>query len=147
VSTIAGAPATAPVPRRVLRGVPATAVYLAPPAVAAICAVLVLTSSAAPAPGGQAILAAVIVLLGLVAGALAGGAVSAAERRTVLRAHEERIGNLDHDLRAPLTIIRGEIELVLGQDEVPLAERQRSCAAVIEEVERLEARLRREDRR
>jgi signal transduction histidine kinase len=114
-----------------------TAAYLAPPAVATISACLVMLSSA-----GTAALAGGMVLAGLTAGALAGRAASAAERRAVVRGYEERLDDLDHDLRAPMTIIRGEVELVLSDEKVSAGERQRSSDTIIEQLERLERRLR-----
>jgi signal transduction histidine kinase len=128
------------------RGLAATAVYLVPPAIAAAAAFLVMISCAGSLAGGTSVLAGGIVLVGLAAGALAGGAASAAERRTVTREYQQRLDDLDHDLRAPMTIIRGEVELVLNQDDVPIVERGRSCTTIIGELERLEHRLRQEHR-
>jgi signal transduction histidine kinase len=80
-------------------------------------------------------------IAGLVAGAIAGRRARAADRRTISTEYELRLADLDHDLRAPMTIIRGEVELVLSQDDIPVAERQRSIATIIAEFERLERRL------
>ena len=69
--------------------------------------------------------------LGLTVGALAGAALSWA----ICRARYRRVlGDLDHDLRRPLTVIRGEAELVLGEDDVEPCERRRSQRTVIEQV-------------
>lgn len=72
------------------------------------------------------------VLLGTLAGALAGA-----------REQERFLDDLDHDLRMPMTIIRGEVELVLSQDDVAAEERRRSSLTVIDQVERLQELLRR----
>lgn len=88
-------------------------------------------------PGGgraatpsQLAVAGLVVLTGIAAGAVLGGLAVAAQRRIV--------EDLDHDLRLPLTIIRGEVELVLSRPEVWASERARSSQAVIAETERLE---------
>jgi signal transduction histidine kinase len=49
--------------------------------------------------------------------------------------------DLDHDLRTPMTIVRGEVELVLSQEDTPSTERGRSSAAIIERIEKLETLL------
>lgn len=124
----------------------ATAVaYLAPPAMAAVLAYFVVRSGV-----GQSVdtltrlaLAGGALLVGLVAGVLAGRAASAAERRALARGYEQRLDDLDHDLRAPMTIIRGEVELVLSQESASTTERATSSAAIIEQLERLELLLRR----
>jgi hypothetical protein len=41
-----------------------------------------------------------------------------------------------------VTVIRGEVELVLGQPDTTEEERERSRAAVIEELEEVERRIR-----
>lgn len=58
------------------------------------------------------------------------------------------LADLAHDLRGPLTVIRGEVDLVLGREGVGDEERGRSGAAVVDEVKRVEEimRRRREDR-
>jgi signal transduction histidine kinase len=125
-------------------GASATAgAYLLPPALAAALACLVAVSGAGPFETTTANLALAggILLVGLAAGAWAGGA-AAAERRALAREYEERLDDLDHDLRGPLTIIRGEVELVLSREDIPIAERGRSTAAIIGQLERLELRLR-----
>jgi signal transduction histidine kinase len=122
--------------------------YLVPPALAAALASLVTVSGGGPfaRPGANLMLAGGILLVGLAAGAWAGAAASATERGALARGYEERLGQLDHDLRGPLTIIRGEVELVLSQEDVPMAERGRSTAAIVGQLERLEGRLREEYR-
>jgi signal transduction histidine kinase len=121
------------------------AAYLVPPAIGAASLGLVMTAGDGflESTGTRAALGAGLVLVGLATGAVTGCAASAAERRTVEREYEQRLDDLDHDLRAPMTIIRGEVELVLGADDVPPEERQRSSATVIEQIEALEAMLRR----
>jgi MFS family permease len=126
----------------------ATAVaYLAPPTLALTATAAWLgyasgwgTSSIPPA---NLALAGGVALFGIVAGALAGGATAAAERRAVAREREEALGALAHDLRAPLTVIRGETELVLSQDDTPAEERRRSSATVTDEVDQIDHLLRR----
>jgi signal transduction histidine kinase len=54
---------------------------------------------------------------------------------------ERLLDDLDHDLRGPLTVIRGEVELVLSQPEVAPEERQQSSATVIEQVVEIERLL------
>lgn len=49
--------------------------------------------------------------------------------------------DLDHELRVPLTVVLGEVELVLSRDDVPPPERERSAQAVIDAVRRIEALL------
>jgi MFS family permease len=90
---------------------------------------------------GELVLGGALVLLGAAAGALAGGAVLAAELRTLERSCTERVRNLAHDLRGPVTVIRGEVELVLSREDTPPEERRRSAEAVVEEVERIEGLL------
>jgi hypothetical protein len=45
-------------------------------------------------------------------------------------------------VRRSLTVIRGEVELILGQPDAPPDDRRTSSASVIEEVERVDALLR-----
>jgi signal transduction histidine kinase len=82
----------------------------------------------------QFAIASAIALGGIAAGAAIGGLLAVAQRRI--------IDDLDHDLRMPMTIIRGEVELVLSRDDVSASERERSSQAVIAETERLEQILR-----
>jgi hypothetical protein len=44
---------------------------------------------------------------------------------------EEMYGEFDHAMRGPLTVILGEIELVLSDADVPAEERGRSVESVI----------------
>jgi phospho-acceptor domain-containing protein len=53
------------------------------------------------------------------------------------------LGDLTHDLRGPLTVIRGEVQLVLGKEGVDSEERGHSGAAVLEELERIDETVRR----
>ncbi|HSB70868.1 MAG TPA: hypothetical protein VLT62_16200 [Candidatus Methylomirabilis sp.] len=127
------------------RPVSTAAAYLLPAAVATVAACFVMISGAGPFETTPARLGlgGGILLAGLAAGALAGRAASSAERRAFIREYEQRLDDLDHDLRAPMTIIRGEVELVLSQEDIPVAERRRSSTAIIERLETLEALLRR----
>ena len=49
------------------------------------------------------------------------------------------LDGLDHDLRTPTTFVRGEVELVLSQENTPASECGRSSAATIEQLEKLES--------
>ncbi len=128
-----------------LRSAAIAAAYLAPPAIAAAWVCFMMLSSVGqsgdtltrPAVAGSAL------FVGLAAGALAGRAASVAERRAFARDYERQLDDLDHDLRGPMTIIRGEVELVLSQEDVSAEERERSSAAILEQLETLELRLRR----
>jgi signal transduction histidine kinase len=61
--------------------------------------------------------------------------------RLVAGSYDRLVSDLDHDLRGPLTVIRGEVELVLSQGDVAPDERQRSSATVIEQVVEIERLL------
>jgi signal transduction histidine kinase len=61
--------------------------------------------------------------------------------RLVAGCYDRLLDDLDHDLRGPLTVIRGEVELVLSQSDVPPDERQRSSTTVIEQVVEIERLL------
>jgi signal transduction histidine kinase len=54
---------------------------------------------------------------------------------------EEMYAEFDHDMRGPLTVILGEIELVLSDTDVPAEERQRSAESVIGAVRNIERML------
>ena len=54
---------------------------------------------------------------------------------------EEMYAEFDHSMRGPLTVILGEIELVLSDDDVPAEERQRSAASVVAAVRQVEQML------
>jgi signal transduction histidine kinase len=131
-----------------LRPAATAAAYLGPPAIAVVSACFVMVSGTGPSETTTArlVLVGSLVLAGLTAGALAGCAASVAERRAVTRESEQRLDDLDHDLRTPMTIIRGEVELVLSQENVGVAERGRSIDTIIEQLERMERRLQRRDR-
>jgi MFS family permease len=122
------------------------AAYLTPPALALAAAAIWMgyTSrwGASPTPPADLILGGGVILLGLLAGALAGRAAAAAERRAAHSEREEALRSLSHDLRGPLTIIRGEAELVLIREDAGATDRRRSSARIIEEVERIERIIR-----
>ena len=128
-----------------MRPAATAAAYLVPPAIAAASACLMMLSGAVLFDSTLTKLAVCygIVLVGCAAGALAGCTASVSERRAVTRDYEQRLDDLDHDLRTPMTIIRGEVELVLSQEDLPAAERGRSSATIIEQLDTLELRLRR----
>jgi MFS family permease len=83
------------------------------------------------------------VLAGVLGGAFAGRAAHAAERRAAREEVEQMLGDLAHDLRGPLTVIRGEVELVLGREDIGSEDRGRGSAAVLGELERVEEIVRR----
>lgn len=80
---------------------------------------------AAPSPASLAG-AGGIALARIPGGALAGRAVHSAERRAAKREVDPMLSDLAHDLRGPLTVIRGEVDLVLGRDGGDDEERGRS---------------------
>ena len=54
---------------------------------------------------------------------------------------EEMYAEFDHALRGPLTVILGEVELVLSDADVPADERRRSAASVVGAVRQVEQML------
>jgi signal transduction histidine kinase len=84
-----------------------------------------------------------VVLAGVLGGALCGRAACAAERRAAREEVERTLGDLAHDLRGPLTVIRGEVELALSREGTDGEERKRSSAAVLGELKRIEEIVRR----
>ena len=54
---------------------------------------------------------------------------------------EEMYAEFDHALRGPLTVILGEVELVLSDGDVPAQERRRSAASVVGAVRQVEQML------
>ncbi len=86
--------------------------------------------------GGGILLAAILL------GALAGRSAQAAKRRRAKKEEERLLGDLAHDLRGPLTVIRGEVELVLGREDSEAGERGRSAETVFGELERMEEIIR-----
>lgn len=76
-----------------------------------------------------------ILALGILCGALAGRAALDRRQRHHTEGWQRRLDRLGHDLRAPLTVIRGEVELVLGDESRP-EERRRSAEVVVREVDR-----------
>ena len=144
----APAPADTPACIPGLRPAPTTAAYLLPPAIAAasVCVMTIAGAGACEVTVAKLALDGGVLLVGLAAGALAGRAASKAERRTLTREYERHLDDLAHDLRTPMTIVRGEVELVLSQEDTPTTERGRSSAAIIEQIEKLESLLLRRDR-
>jgi signal transduction histidine kinase len=134
------APASLTLPRRVAT----LAAYLLPPAIAASLCLMTIAGPGSPKTMvARAVLGTALLLVGLAVGAIAGCVASAVERDTIARQIDQCLDDLDHDLRAPMTIIRGEVELVLAVTDVPAEERERSSRTVIEQIELLEAMLRR----
>jgi signal transduction histidine kinase len=76
-------------------------------------------------------------LLSMVAGL---AALRAAQRLKAAQDAEE-MSRLRHDIRRALTVIQGEVELILSQDGVPADERQTSSQSILEEVRRVEELL------
>ena len=54
---------------------------------------------------------------------------------------EEMYAEFDHAMRGPLTVILGEIELVLSDADIPAEERVRSAASVVAAVRQVEQML------
>jgi signal transduction histidine kinase len=54
---------------------------------------------------------------------------------------EEMFGEFDHAMRGPLTVILGEIELVLSDADIPAEERGRSVESVIGAVSQMDQML------
>ena len=54
---------------------------------------------------------------------------------------EELYAEFDHAIRGPLTVILGEVELVLSDADVPADERRRSAASVVGAVRQVEQML------
>lgn len=74
-------------------------------------------------------------LVGLVAGAVAG--IVAARRRAAEK-NERALRDLAHDLRTPITVIRGQAELVLSRDDLESGEREGGINAIVEAVEEMD---------
>lgn len=53
----------------------------------------------------------------------------------------EMYSEFDHSLRGPLTVILGEVELVLSDADIPAEERRRSAASVVGAVRQIEQML------
>lgn len=83
-----------------------------------------------------------IALAGILGGAFAGRRAHKAERRAAREELRETLGDIAHDIRGPLSIVRGEVELVLAREATEQADRERSGEAVVREVERMERILR-----
>ena len=54
---------------------------------------------------------------------------------------DEMYSEFDHAIRGPLTVILGEVELVLSDPGVPAEERERSAESVIGAVRQMEHML------
>jgi len=84
-----------------------------------------------------------VFLSGLLAGVFVGRAAAAAERRAIAEKRDGDLDTLAHDLRAPIAVIRGEVELVLSQEDTAPEQRQRSSETVTDEVDQIDHLLRR----
>jgi signal transduction histidine kinase len=78
-------------------------------------------------------------LVGIVAAFVTGYVMASGAAR---RAHRERLSALRHDIRRSLTVIRGEVEVVLSAGDVPAVDRETSSVSVINEVEQVDELLR-----
>ena len=54
---------------------------------------------------------------------------------------EEMYAEFDHAIRGPLTVILGEVELVLSDSDIPAEERGRSVQSVVGAVRQMEQML------
>ncbi len=81
-------------------------------------------------------------LAGILGGTLAGRRAHEAERRAAREELRETLGDIAHDVRGPLSIVRGEVELVLAREDTEQPDRERSGEAVAQQVERIERILR-----
>jgi K+-sensing histidine kinase KdpD len=86
-----------------------------------------------------------VVVVIAVAGVLLRQKLVAMARGRTARIRDRLLDDLEHDLRGPLTVIRGEVELVLSQPDASSEERQRSRASVIDHVVEMERLLARRD--
>jgi signal transduction histidine kinase len=78
----------------------------------------------------------------------AGGLVAGATLATAR--HRRALADLDHAVRTPLTVIHGEVELVLSQHDSSDDQRRRSCAntaSAATQIQRLLAQARSPRRR
>lgn len=120
--------------------------YVGPPAAAGFVATVWLVAvsrwAASPLIVADLAWAAGVVLLGSTAGRWAGRYARRAEDRRGAAAREERAIELRHAVATPLTLVRGEVELILSRGRLTGAERRKSSARVIEAVERVERTLR-----
>lgn len=82
-------------------------------------------------------------LAGILGGVFAGRQAHEAERRAMREDLRETLGDIAHDLRGPLSIVRGEVELVLAREDTEEADRRRSARTVVEEAGRMEEIIRR----
>lgn len=121
------------------------AAYFGPAAVALVAALANLAVAAQwgarPVSSTALLVSSVIMLLGVLVSEIAGPTAAAAERRALVQRQEEELSRLRHDVRRSLTVIRGEVELILSQADVPSEERQSSSESVFQEVERVDQLL------
>lgn len=122
--------------RRLLRGAlgPLLAVWLPSMAGIAIAAGLVAASSVAAL--GQGTPGPVLAGLVAVAGCLAGGAAGLIVSVRRERAEREHLANVRHELRQPLAVVRGEVELLLARADLPAGDRATSVASALGALER-----------
>jgi signal transduction histidine kinase len=57
--------------------------------------------------------------------------------------HEDEVSQIAHDLKTPLTVIRGVSEILLDNPDLPDGERSHLLGAVLEESERLHQNIER----
>lgn len=116
--------------------------YLVPPAsgLAASTGWIAGYSLGAGSPGSPVALgvAGGISLAGVLGGVFAGRRAHESERRAAREELREVLGDIAHDLRGPLSIVRGEVELVLTREDAEEADRKRSGESVVGQVERME---------
>jgi len=122
--------------------------YLTPPVLAglATAAGLVAIATLRGGPGWSDILwSGGVLSTGILGGYLAGARAAAAERRALLAILDDRLTDVRHAARSPLTCVRGEVELVLSRDSLSPAERAAASGRLLRSVEDVETIIRRID--
>jgi len=86
-----------------------------------------------------------VLCAGVLGGYLAGARAADAERRALLAILDDRLTDVRHDVRSPLTCVRGEVELVLSRDSLSPAERAAASGRLLRSVDDVETIVRRID--
>lgn len=112
------------------------------PAFAGIAAAAGIVSTTTAAAGqtndpGPLALAGSVAVAGCLVGMLTGWKAAAQREQVRQEAVAEYLAGIRHDVREPLAVIRGELELVLSREDVPLALRATSVESAVGAVERI----------